>query len=100
MFKENLFSFYLKSALNPGQNQQSARSGLLAWIPLASAVTSTQIYWSSLSIDSSLLSRYPIVSYYFLNAENSFEIEHNVLIELKAELELNSTGKADQIWKV
>jgi len=87
------------SALNPKQNQQSTRSGLLSWIPLASAVTSSQIYWSSLSIDSSLLSRFPVVSYYFLNAENSFEIEHSVLIELKAELELNPTGKADQVWK-
>ncbi|CAF0819959.1 unnamed protein product [Rotaria sordida] len=87
------------SALNPRQNQQVTRSGFLSWIPLPSAVTSTQTYWSSLSIDSSLLSRYPIVSYYFLNAENSFEIDQNVLIELKAELELNPTGKVDQIWK-
>jgi hypothetical protein len=63
-------------------------------------VTSTQTYWSSLSIDSSLLSRYPVVSYYFLNAENSFEIDQNVLTELKTELELNPTTKADQIWKV
>jgi hypothetical protein len=35
-----------------------------------------------------------------LNAENSFEIDQNVLVELKAELELNPTSKVDQIWKV
>ncbi|CAF5000583.1 unnamed protein product, partial [Rotaria sp. Silwood1] len=87
------------SALNPRQNQQVTRSGFLSWIPLPSAVTFAQTYWSSLSIDSSLLSRYPIVSYYFLNAENSFEIDQNVLVELKAELELNPSGKVDQIWK-
>ncbi|CAF3443010.1 unnamed protein product [Rotaria socialis] len=87
------------SALNPRQNPQVTRSGFLSWIPLPSAVTSSQTYWSSLSIDSSLLSRYPIVSYYFLNAESSFEIDQNVLVELKAELELNPTGKVDQIWK-
>ncbi|CAF5032708.1 unnamed protein product, partial [Rotaria magnacalcarata] len=29
----------------------------------------------------------------------SFEIDQNVLVELKAELELNPTGKVDQIWK-
>jgi hypothetical protein len=40
------------------------------------------------------------VSYYFLNAENSFEIDQNVLGELKVELESNPTGKVDQIWKV
>ncbi|CAF0898086.1 unnamed protein product [Adineta steineri] len=87
------------SALNPRQTQPVARSGVLSWLPLPSSVTSTQTYWSSLSIDSSLLSRYPIVSYYFLNAENSFEIDQNVLVELKAELELNPTSKVDQIWK-
>ena len=91
---------FFKSALNPRQNQQATRSGLLAWIPLPSAVSSSQTYWSSLSIDSALLARYPIVSYYFLNAENSFEIDQNVLVELKAELESNPTGKVDQIWKV
>jgi len=96
--KNHLFDLAV-SALNPRQNPQVARSGLLSWLPLPSAVTSNQTYWSSLSIDSSLLARYPIVSYYFLNAENSFEIEQNVLSEFKAELELNSTGKVDQIWK-
>ena len=41
-----------------------------------------------------------MVSYHFLSAENSFEIDQNVLVELKAELELNPNGKLDQIWKV
>ena len=86
--------------MNPRQNQQITRSGFLSWIPLPSAVTSTQTYWSSLSIDSCLLSRYPIVSYYFLNAENSFEIDQNILVDFKTELELNPNGKIEQIWKV
>ncbi|UJR33312.1 hypothetical protein I4U23_020762 [Adineta vaga] len=70
------------SALNPRQTQQVTRTGFLSWIPLPSSVTSTQTY-----------------CYYFLNAENSFEIDQNVLVELKAELELNTTSKVDQIWK-
>ncbi|CAF1344727.1 unnamed protein product, partial [Didymodactylos carnosus] len=85
------------SALSPNQHNQS-RAGFFSWLPLPST-DATQIYWSLLSIDSSLLSRYPVVSYFFLNAEYSFELDENVLMNLKKELENNSNGKVESIWK-